>query len=933
MNDYLKAKDFLAKYPKITDESLQQKLLDKTEFTIIGQENDLDGIYYTFQVNIGILLSPVTPYKKMLFYLEPGVGKTCTSILVHELAKEFLNQFRRPTIVITRGQTLEDNYKTEFIKRCPGIEQHFPLDEKGKVRDKLGLRRELNQNFTFKKYGSLTTLLEKASDEWIKSTFSNRTFVLDEIQALKNGGKMYKQFQRMFDLVENVTIIGMSGTPNTDHPSEAVRLINLFKSPEERMVTGKKFMKRFYKDNKFLWEKEQELIDFYTGYVTYLQQTSDIVKTRFVENPKLPSDFQDFATYNLRMSTFQSEVYDRAVKTTQRTLKKTKGEMGIGVFQRDEQGNILEYESQAGGAFMKLAREAAMFVYPDKTFGAAGFKKNMTLEGKKLKFRDTTMEKQVIDNITQYSVSFAKSFELIKADPTRVFYIYFDNVNNSGLDLYAKLLELTLGFVQTDGKSSVPTKKARYVKIKGSGNSTHQVEEIIKRVGDKANAKGEIIRVVLGSPVSGIGLTIPNATRVLVFDSQFTPSDIVQIVGRINRPGSLKNLVEAGLPTDCEAYLFTSSTKAGESADLDIYKIAQDKNVVIKPQTVLMQRSDPLCAVSAARNGQTLVSGQDPSKDAQVCSTAKKERGKFRRHKDTTTDVLYWKRDEIEALKADIMERVVVAPIQITEYLSKYDKMLIYRAVKEISTSPKTIGNGLVFISGDLIFIDKTLSGDPNAAWFVEKQIFPNDSSIEDLIIQEELEKDQPMVEKVLSGDLTDFKKLSKHTQIVLYESSWNVKNPVSKKIKKMFTHYEIDGRPVHILSAEPIVTTSTAIMIEDKTKLREYINGAWQNFRGDVDELIAAIKGASKAKQQKDQEEVDQSYGIMGKYDKLGNFQIVVIGKGTGRRATFYSVADQKEFIKKLRVKMPADFESQDAEKRSAILEQMFKDKNLVKF
>src|SRR6185503_5557130 len=157
------------------------KLLNKTEFFKIGKENiKADDIYFTFQRNLGILLSPPTPYKKMLFFLEPGVGKTCSSILVHELTKQFLNSSAlpgssslpnsslKPTVIITKGKSLEDNYKTDFIKTCPGIEKYFAHDEDGKILDQLALDRQVKANFSFKKYSAFASYLAKLSDETIR---------------------------------------------------------------------------------------------------------------------------------------------------------------------------------------------------------------------------------------------------------------------------------------------------------------------------------------------------------------------------------------------------------------------------------------------------------------------------------------------------------------------------------------------------------------------------------------------------------------------------------------------------------------------------------------------------------------------------------------------------------------------------------------------
>jgi len=915
--------DFTATYPDIDDDDFQQKIFDKTEFTILDAENKkLEGdIYFTFQRNIGILLSPVTPYKRILFFLSVATGKSCASILVHELTKEFLNGIKRQTVIITKGKSLEDNFKNEFIKRCPRIEQHFS-DESGKIIDPKGIKKELDKNFVFKKYGAFTSVLEKSSDEWIKSTFSNRTFILDEIQVVKNGGKMYKQLLRMFDLVQNVTIILMSGTPNTDHPSEGVRIINLLKEPKDRMITGKKFMKKYYKDGQFNTDYKDELLQFYNGYVIHLKQTSDIVPTEFVSTEQ-NDNFRDFSVYNLTMDAFQENVYNMAVKKTHKTVKKTK-QGPINIFQRDEEGNLIHYESQAGGAFMKLAREAAMFCYPDGTFGAAGFKKNMTKEGNKIRFLDVKVQDEILKNLGKYSVSFAKSFEIIKSEPNRVFYIYFDNVNNSGLLLYAKLLELKLGFALTDGKSTVRSSRPKYVKIDGSLKTP--VSQILNKVGNKANADGSLVRVVLGSPISGVGLTIPNATRVFIFDSQFTPFDITQIINRINRPGTLKYLEESEMPTDCKAYLFTSSTSDGKSIDLDIYKIAQDKMDLIAPQTELMAQADPFCAISAKRNG------------VKECYTATPKKGKFGRHDDITTDVLYWRKDEIDGIVNDILDKVKTRPVLITEYFSDHEPMVVYRAVKKLIGQNRIIAEGkILFISGDLIFVDDTLTGDINANWFIQKMVFPSETSLEDLMIQDEYSRDIPLVETISVDNIGDvFVKLSKHTQILIFENAWLTKTRLNHKIKKLSMHYNIDGKPIHILSAEPLVpptsANSNAIVIEDRTKIREFVDGSWQYFRGDVDDLIIKIKEEAKKQIKRVEDKVDQQYGMYGKYDKHGNFQIVMIDRrSTGKRCHFFELDSQKGFFTKLGAKVPQNFDKMDREERCQLLEKLFIEKNII--
>lgn len=925
-------------YPAITDENFQQEIFNKTEFSILKKENTkIDNIYFNFQRNIARLLSPVTPYKKMIFFYAPGTGKGCSSILSHELIKAFEADNFRQTVVVTKGRSLQESFIAEYTKRCPGIENNFPRDEQGKVRDILGIKREINKNFIFKRYGAFGSeingtekkkgeIVGRKTDEWIRTNYSNRTFIFDEIQVLKNGGKSYKAIQRLIDVAENLTLIGLSGTPNTDRPSEGVVLVNLFKPIDERMKigsNGRLFLRKYYDGQQFKEEYKEELLKFYNGYVTYLEQTSDIDPTVYEENPEHPSNLTDFKLYEVEMMPFQQSVYKKALETTHKSIKKLRQEGQLDLFARDEQGNLLHYESKSGGVFYRLARDAAQFTYPDETYGAKGFKENIVKEKNKIRFKNKETETEIIKNIRKYSASYAESFDIIKNEPDRVFFLYFENVQNSGLLLYALLLEKILGFSQTDEKTSDPSSRPKYVRIDGTTSS--KVSQILNKVSDPRNTTGKIVRVILSSPVGGVGINVPNATRLIVFDSQFTPYDVIQIVNRINRPGSLKYLEEQGLQTDCKAYLMTSITNTGQSIDRDIYEIAQEKMTIIKPQNELMQQADPFCAISALRNG------------TKECFTAQMRKGKFRREPDTSTDVLYWRQDEITALRNQIIEMVKKQPVIITDLLKDHEDMIVYRTVKSIVEQNKVIENGVIFLSGDLIYLDTSLSGDANAEWYISREVFPQEMSLDSLIQADEYQRDESKVDRLMkTGDMSIFKSLYKYVQVLLFEQAWNgeiCNKDIAKKIKKAMTVYKIDGNIYHILSAEPLIKAggnATAIVIENPDNIREFKDGKWIYFHGNTDDLITKIKESAK-EQIKELEEEANEYGLYARYDK-DQFKIIKIGRGRGRRADLFPLAEQREFFKILGEKPVKNFDSLDKNERAQLLEDLFKKKNLIR-
>jgi hypothetical protein len=313
-------------------------------------------------------------------------------------------------------------------------------------------------------------------------------------------------------------------------------------------------------------------------------------------------------------------------------------------------------------------------------------------------------------------------------------------------------------------------------------------------------------------------------------------------------------------------------------------------------------------------------------------------KGEFRRKADTSTDVLYWRQAEVEEIANDILEKVKEHPVLITDYLQDHDEMVVYRAVKAITERPKIIDQGVVFISGDLVFLDTTMSGDANATWYIDRLAFPQETNLDTLIHEDEIQRDESKIERFMeTQDMSIFKSLSKYVQTVIFEQAWNgeVCEPLAKKIKKALPFFVVDKKTYHILFAEPLVQVGSntgAIVIENPAMIREFNTGIgkFQYFRGDVDDLIEKIKAAAKTQIKKIEVAVDSKYGVYGKYEK-DVFKIVVIGKGRGRRAELYPADQQLGFYKTLGVKVPKGFDKMEKSEKIEALEKLFADKGLI--
>ena len=838
--------DFVPNYPTVDDDLLQQKVLNKTEFSILDSNNvKADGTYFRFQQNLGRLMSPYTPYNRMLLDYKVGVGKTCSAMIVHTLHQQIQRGEFRPTILITSGPSLEQNFKDQFIRKCPNIAKEFTF---ANYVDTKGIKRKVRDNFRFRRYGEFATYINgkkkngkiiqrPKTNEFIKREFSGRRFILDEGHVLKNKGPRYKALMRVFDVADDLTILILTGTPLTEHPIEALTLVNLLKHKDDRVnMTETQFLKKYYDGLKFKKSKEGELLNIYKGFVTHLKQTSTIEESEFMENPAIPNTFKDFKTYNVEMSDFQRKVYMKSLREKKVYRKRDKGAKGniLGLFITDGKGEKLEVVSKAGGAFDKLALATSIFVFPDGTYGPDGFKKNLQESNKRLRFKDKKMQKEIVENLQNYSVVFHTAIAKIVENPDRVFYVHFDTLNE--LHLFGLLLELVLKFRFWDGKSSrfgCNREKPSYTKItQDQTKSKDELQALLDQIGRKENFDGSCIRVVLGSPVSGIGLTIPSATVTFVIGSQVSPANITQIPNRINRPGSLKWVEEAGLPINSMTYLFAATTPGVKSIDLHIYTLSQNKLLLTKPQYDLLKRADPFCGTSYARN----VTSKN---DNYVCAfTDKPDKSTriwtYERDQDELTDLLYWKQDEINAVKKEMIEKVKnYGTANVTEFLDS-NPMIVYRAVKELSkehveVETATGENGAVFIEGDLLFVDPTVSGDINSSFYIRSQTFPTDITLYDVMSRDFVDDDYDIFIEISEGKNieSNFAKLSKYSQNFLWEEAWLRKDDsdTMAAVAALKPTYVIDGVTYNVVWAEPIAyeRSAAAVPIEDPTKIRKY--------------------------------------------------------------------------------------------------------------
>ena len=839
-------------------------------------------------------------------YLADGfiTHNTCSAILVHEISKLYYGGGFRKTVVMAKGPSLLESYKDKFLTVCPGI------------ADDVNESDELKKNFIFKTVSAFASSLRDMKDAEIVRDFDNRIFILDESHVLKNHkSDTYTQYSRLFSLCTNSTVIMMTGTPNTNAAWEAINQINLLKPESDRIETGNKFIKQYYEGYKLL--KKDELMKYYSGYVIYLKQSEDIPPRIYIENPKYPSDM-DMKLYMIPMSRFQSDVYSKSLKEVQKTFLKEKtgdgsfkiNELKYRIVKNDKGEEVreaIEYTSDEGGAFLRLILESSLFVYPDGTYGGTGYKKNV-YKNKEVVINDELLAELKAD-IGKYSIIYKTMLDIIKANPTRVIYIYFDNLNNSGLRLFAKILEKLAGYKYTRG-GSLPAGR-RYTIIDGSMKEK-DIALVLNSIGSSENADGSRIQILLGSEVTQTGLTIGNATICMVANSQFTDSSTSQITNRINRPGSLDHLIAAGLPTDTSIYLLCpfSPYIKGDSAYLQTYKIAQEKSRYIEPMNTIMKRSSIFCPLNYIRNV------RDESENYR-CYSAVPDKSTdiwtYTRELDNSTDYLYFHDKEIAELKDIIIADITkLYSVNITKYIDDYPPMVVYRTAKLLCNRQHIVDiDGMqcpINNNGDLFFVDPTISKSVDSVIYTQARLLPFHISLRSIIDSQNFADDEKIYNKLLSSEDKDkmlvlFNKLSKSTQNIIWESAYQYKdiNKTFGIISKFKPVYTIDNKVYNIVYAEPIAKDaqygSGAIVIEDSSKLRVLLEDGWAWVPENIAlGLVGKIKGV---KTKTKLEIKGDLYSTMGS----DNIFKIFVGKGNAGGRTCHQLSGKvlMELFKKL--------------------------------
>jgi Type III restriction enzyme, res subunit/Helicase conserved C-terminal domain len=660
-------------YPLYSDQKFYQKIHGKKEFwelNLLSKEKKEDEIkFLPHQELMGRLFSPLTLLNKVLLFHQLGVGKTCSSIAIAEMARK-IKMNSRKTIILTPGPTSKKNFVKEVVRRCTNkyiptfsVRESEPGELTEEEKQSLGnLRssfRNMRRDFLMETHEIFAKLLKKTGEEEIISNYSNSVIIIDEVHHIRKEGKIYEIYHQFLHTVRNCKIILMTGTPMRDKAIEIVDTLNLLLPLDEQLlntdvtnivgpvIQNEKKMEAINIDE----EKAKLFLNAIKGYVSYIKfPITDKVEAKEMTR----GGYEDLSIYISEMSDLQKTAYSEIRKSIKKKESFRLDEQYASIFAYTKGDEILFGNGESFDIHLKLRKKS----HTDLSRG--------NIKGL-LKIDNDDYHKK-IEKLQNYSCKFASVIgEILDAKNEKAF--VFSYFLGQGVKLFSSVLN-QFGFKEYTGKENIKDKpRLRYAIVTGEKRKNEEEpipsrseEEIMEHFNDPVNKYGEYIKVIIGSTVMSESISLKCVRQFHNLTTFWNNMELDQAIGRTIRYGSHNDLGDDERYVKICCHCAIDPDFPDESIDLYMYQKSFRKDKQIKYIEYLLKLGAVDCDLTKIRNARPQKFDMKRECEYQPCDYKCAEEGKI---EDSVTYELYYGdklvQEKIEELKNRFFEENVIS--------------------------------------------------------------------------------------------------------------------------------------------------------------------------------------------------------------------------------------------------------------------------------
>jgi superfamily II DNA or RNA helicase len=666
----------MTSYPDYLSKNFSD-ILNKKEFT----DTNRDYLYQdSNQMLMRNYISKATTYENVLLYHNVGTGKTCNSISIAEGFKEYVHNMGRKIVVLVKNKNIQRNFINELLSRCTGDEyltdnqrqMYFSTSKSSAQKQELvnKVHRFINKYYSFFTYGTFVNRVLGAKDfekddigrntNKVKrvdgeiqrkkpknqlSSLSNSVIIVDEAHNITNND-IYIALHKVLSRSYNVRLVLLTATPLYDNPREIFELSNLLNVHDHnlQLPIRNDLIKPTQDNQMYLSRQTSELINNQVlkgGILSITEEGKQAlerslagkvsyIKANTLTNPKVIEKGDDLIPYRkgtikvvyCEMSKYQYVAYLHALK--QDLKLDSKIDLSMAIQQLESSENLEETSGVSkSSSLYKNSSDASTMVYPGMTAGKEGFLKVFRKASYGFEVNDSDLKQVLTTKLKKYSAKLYTLLQNINSSPGNTF-VYSNYVSYGGTTLVKQLL-LQNGYFEYRSRTAGTHPFKNFVVFDESINA--ETRERYRRIfNSPENKNGELIKILIGSPVISEGVTLKNVRQVHILEPSWNMSRINQIVGRAVRNFSHHDLPESERNVEIYKYVSVYPTQNVTNKLLDFfidrekYVLSEEKDRSNKQVERLLKEVSFDCQLTKTRNFIDSNFDGSPECDYQSCN-------------------------------------------------------------------------------------------------------------------------------------------------------------------------------------------------------------------------------------------------------------------------------------------------------------------------